>query len=73
MPQENVEVVRQADEALNRGCIEGALAIIDPPPDFEFVPSGTPLVAGVGDVHGGIAATSETFGCSLIREQRWDW
>ena len=40
MSQENVEVVRRIYEAYNRGDIEGMLALADPPPEFEFVPSG---------------------------------
>ena len=40
MSQENVELVRRIYEAYNRGDIEGMLALADPPPEFEFVPSG---------------------------------
>jgi ketosteroid isomerase-like protein len=52
MSQENVEQLRRAGEAFNRGDIEGALAIIDPPPEFEFVPAGVFIAPGIGDVHG---------------------
>jgi ketosteroid isomerase-like protein len=51
MSQENVELLRRTTEAFNRGDVEGALALIDPPPEFELVPSGVPIV-GVGDVSG---------------------
>jgi ketosteroid isomerase-like protein len=40
MSQENVEIVRRIYEAINRGDIEGALALADPPQNFVFVPSG---------------------------------
>ena len=38
MTQENVEIVRRAYEAFNRGDIDGALA--DLASDFEYTPSG---------------------------------
>ena len=38
MSQENVELVRRAYEAFNRGDIDGALAVLAP--DFEYTPSG---------------------------------
>jgi ketosteroid isomerase-like protein len=38
MSEENVEIVRQAYEAFNRGVIEGAVANIAP--DFEYVSTG---------------------------------
>jgi len=49
MSQENVEVVHRLFESINRGDIEGAVALADPPPDFEFVPSGVliPDLSGV--------------------------
>ena len=49
MSEENVEFVGRGIEAINRGDIEGALALADPPPEFEFVPSGVliPDLAGV--------------------------
>jgi uncharacterized protein len=49
MSQENVELVRQLIEALNRGDLEAALALADAPPEFEFVPSGVliPDLSGV--------------------------
>jgi ketosteroid isomerase-like protein len=46
MSQENVELVRSAFEALNRGDIEGVVAALAP--DFEYVASGAiPGVRGV--------------------------
>jgi ketosteroid isomerase-like protein len=51
MSQENVELLWRAAEAFNRGDMEGALALIDPPPEFELVPSRD-LTVGVGDVSG---------------------
>ena len=49
MSQENVELIRRMTEAFNRGDIEGVIAIADPPPEFEIVPSGAevPDLAGV--------------------------
>jgi ketosteroid isomerase-like protein len=40
MSPENVELVRRIFEAGNRGDYEGALALANAPPEFEFVPSG---------------------------------
>src|ERR671918_1213312 len=40
MSEENVELVRRVYEAYDRGDIESMLALADPPPEFEFVPSG---------------------------------
>jgi uncharacterized protein len=40
MSQENVELLRRFIESFNRGDIEGAIALVDPPPEFEFVLSG---------------------------------
>jgi uncharacterized protein len=49
MSQENVELLRRLIETFNRGDVEGALAIADAPPEFEFVPSGVliPDLSGV--------------------------
>ena len=50
MSQENVEVVRRAYEALNRGDLDGMVA--DFAPEFEFVPTGA--VPGAGScIRGG--------------------
>jgi hypothetical protein len=38
MSQANVELVRRGIEAINRGDVEGALAMADVAPEFEFVP-----------------------------------
>jgi hypothetical protein len=48
--QENVELLRRITEAFNRGDVEGAIAIADPPAEFEYVPSGVliPDLAGTG-------------------------
>jgi ketosteroid isomerase-like protein len=40
MSEENVELIRSVFEACNRADLEGALALADPPPEFEFVPHG---------------------------------
>jgi hypothetical protein len=40
MSEENVELVKRMHEAVNRGDFEGAVALANPPPEFEFVPSG---------------------------------
>ena len=49
MSEENVELLREIIEAFNRGDLEGALTLADPPPEFEFVPSGVliPDLSGV--------------------------
>jgi ketosteroid isomerase-like protein len=52
MSQENVELVRRGIETLNRGDFEGALALTNPPPEFEFVPSGV-LIPDLADVQRG--------------------
>jgi ketosteroid isomerase-like protein len=39
MSQDNVELFRRFIEAFNRGDLEGAIALADPPPEFESVPS----------------------------------
>jgi ketosteroid isomerase-like protein len=44
MSQENVEIVRLAYEAFNRGDIEGMVA--NAAPDFEYVSAGT--IGGIG-------------------------
>jgi ketosteroid isomerase-like protein len=52
MSQENVELVRRIFEAVNRGDFEGALALANAPPEFEFVPSGV-LIPDLSDVQRG--------------------
>jgi ketosteroid isomerase-like protein len=63
MSEENVELVRGMYEALNRGDIESALALADPPPDFEFVPSGVliPDLSGVQRGPEGLRRLMEAF------------
>jgi ketosteroid isomerase-like protein len=51
MPEENVELLRRLIETFNRGDVEGALAIADAPPEFEFVPSGV-LIPDLSGVRG---------------------
>jgi hypothetical protein len=40
MSEENIELFRRFNDAFNRGDLEGAIALVDPPPEFEFVPPG---------------------------------
>ena len=49
MSEENVELVRDVYDALNEVNFDEALALADPPPEFEFVPSGAliPDLSGV--------------------------
>jgi uncharacterized protein len=63
MSQENVELVRRVFEAINRGDIEGAVALADPPSDFEFVPSGVliPDLASVQRGAEGLRRVAEVF------------
>jgi ketosteroid isomerase-like protein len=49
MPEENVELVRRAYAAFNRGDIDGALAVLAP--DFEYTPSGA--IPGVTETYRG--------------------
>ena len=49
MSQENVELVRRAYEAFNRGDIDGALAVLAS--DFEYTPSGA--IPGVSETFRG--------------------
>jgi ketosteroid isomerase-like protein len=52
MSEENVELVRRGIETVNRGDVEGALAMVDVAPEFEFVPSGV-LIPDLSDVQRG--------------------
>jgi ketosteroid isomerase-like protein len=52
MSQENVDLLRRMTDAFNRGDVEGALALADPPPEFEFVPSGV-LIPDLAEVQRG--------------------
>ena len=63
MSQENVELVGRMYEALNRGDVEGALALADPPPEFEFVPSGVliPDLSGIQRGPEGLRRLMEAF------------
>jgi hypothetical protein len=40
MSEENIELFLRFNNAFNRGDLEGAIALIDPPPEFELVPPG---------------------------------
>jgi uncharacterized protein len=64
MSRENVELLRRITETFNRGDVEGALALIDPPPEFEFVPSGVviPDLAGVERGPEGMRRVAEFWG-----------
>ncbi len=63
MSRENVELVRRIFEAVNRGDMEGAFALADPPPEFEFVPSGVliPDLSGVQRGPEGLRRVQEGF------------
>jgi ketosteroid isomerase-like protein len=63
MSEENVELVRRMYEAINRGDIAGAMALADPPQNFEFVPSGVliPDLSGVQAGPEGLRRLSEVF------------
>jgi uncharacterized protein len=62
MSEENVELLRRFTEAFNRGDLEGAIALVDPPPEFEFVASGViPDLAGVQRGPEGLRRAVETF------------
>ena len=52
MSEENVELIRRGFEAFNRGDLEGALALADPVPEFEFVPHGV-LIPDLSSVQRG--------------------
>ena len=52
MSQENVELVRRMIEAVNRSDFDGALALANAPPEFEFVPSGV-LIPDLSDIQHG--------------------
>jgi hypothetical protein len=43
MSKENVELVRRFIEAFNGGNLEGAIELVDPLPESEFVPGGSTL------------------------------
>jgi ketosteroid isomerase-like protein len=49
MSQENVEIVRKAIEAFNKGDVEGSIA--DVAPEFEYTPSGS-VLGGEGAYRG---------------------
>ncbi len=63
MSQENVELFRRFNEAFNRGDLEGAIALVDPPPEFEFVPFGVfdPDLAAVQRGPEGLRRVAEVF------------
>jgi ketosteroid isomerase-like protein len=62
MSEENVELLRRFTEAFNRGNLAGAIALVDPPPEFEFVGSGViPDLAGVQRGPEGLRRAVETF------------
>jgi ketosteroid isomerase-like protein len=50
--EENVDLLRRITEAFDRGDLEHALALADPPPEFEFVPSGV-LIPDLASVQRG--------------------
>jgi SnoaL-like domain len=52
MSEENVDLLRRITEAFDRGDLEDALALADPPPEFEFVPSGV-LIPDLASVQRG--------------------
>jgi ketosteroid isomerase-like protein len=58
MSEENVEVVRQAFEALNRGDLDAAGAYLAP--TFEYVASGA--IPGVGGLYRGVEGMREFLG-----------
>jgi ketosteroid isomerase-like protein len=39
MSQENVKLIRRISEAIDRGDLDGAVSIANPPPEFEFDPA----------------------------------
>jgi ketosteroid isomerase-like protein len=63
MSEENVELFRRFLAAFNRGDLEGAIALADPPPEFEFVASGLllPDLAAVQRGPEGLRRTAELF------------
>src|SRR6266542_1379749 len=63
MSQENVELFRRFNAAFNRGDLEGAIALVDPPPEFEFAFSGVfmPELAGVHRGPEGLRRVAEVF------------
>jgi uncharacterized protein len=63
MSEENVELLRRFIETFNRGDVEGALALADAPPEFEFVPSGVliPDLSGVQRGPEGLRRLVEVF------------
>jgi ketosteroid isomerase-like protein len=44
MSEENIELLRRFTEALNRGDLDGAIALVDPLPEFQSVPPGLAAV-----------------------------
>lgn len=63
MSQENMEPFRRFNAAFNRGDLGGAIALVDPPPEFEFVFSGVfmPELAGVHRGPEGLRRVAEVF------------
>ena len=63
MSEENVELVRRLFDAYNRGDVEGMIALVNAPADFEFVPSGVliPDLSSVQRGPEGLRRLVETF------------
>jgi ketosteroid isomerase-like protein len=62
MSEENVELVRRFIETFNGGDLEGAIALVDPPPESEFMPGDIgPEPATVYRGPEGMSRASEMF------------
>jgi ketosteroid isomerase-like protein len=66
MSEENVELIRRFTEAVDRGDIDGAVAIANPPPEFEYQP---PPRLPWPDLAGGVQRGPE--GLRWTLEQFW--
>jgi ketosteroid isomerase-like protein len=61
MSSENVELIRRFTETFNRGDLESAIALVDPPPEFELLGVPMPDLAGVHRGPEGLRRAGEVF------------
>src|SRR5688572_20221537 len=69
MSRENVEIIRRAYEAFNRGSLDAVTAMVDP--EIEFVPPDSPRLRGVESVLAMARQWIETFDDFRVDAERF--